>query len=246
MNSWRLFIVLSFCLLFSFSMPKTEAQSGVGDRNLLLPGVTPEQAGQALEKILQNLADASQVELIRERRDPDQEFPENLTKVTIHMDINCNWDQMVRFLEAIRGYEKFLQVEELFIQSSRMQGQYRIHPILKVSGFLEHAPDDVRVQAQVPEKSVDAAETPLFRRDQNLEILRELTGLLPPGAVLTLYRNVDCAIQLRGSCPPSSTLDLIGKLENSPFLKDVTSTERLFIDAQTGQDLFMFSARCEK
>ncbi len=82
MNSWRLFIVLSFCLLFSFSMPKTEAQSGAGDRNLLLPGVTPEQAGQALEKILQNLADASQVELIRERKDPDQEVPENLTKGT--------------------------------------------------------------------------------------------------------------------------------------------------------------------
>ncbi len=246
MKSCCLFIVLSFCLLFSFSMPQTKAQSGAGVRNLLLPGATPEQAAQALDKILQNLADANQVELIRKRKQPDQKIPENLTKVTMHMDVDCNFEQLVRFLETIKGYEKFLRVEELLIQSGRFQGKSVIHPMLKVSGLVENAPDDVRAQDQSLEKKVDAAEANLFRRDQNLELLRELPTLLPAGAYLMLYRNQDCTLWLYGQSPPTSTSDLIPKLEKSPLIRDVVFTTAKFKNAQTGNDMFQLSAKCEK
>jgi hypothetical protein len=217
------------------------------DINLLLPGATPEQAGQVLDRILQNLADASHVELTRVKNLPDQKFPENLTKVTKQLETNCNFDQLVRFLEAIKSCEKFLRVEELFIASYSLQGKYEIHnPSLKVSGFVEGMGDDLRAQGQSLEKKVDAAEASLFRRDQNLELLRELTGLLPPDTILTFYRNQDCTIQLRGICPPSLSSDLIEKLEKSPFLKDVTSPAGRYRDPWTGKDVFTFSAKCEK
>ncbi len=246
MKSCRLFIVLSICLLFSFSTPKTKAQSGAGDRNLLLPGATPEQAGQALDKILQNLAGASQVELVRKTVLPGQKFPENLTKVTIQLDANCNFDQLVSFLGAIKGYEKFLRVEELFIQSQRFQGENRTRPMLKVSGFVEHAPNDSGAQAQSLEKKVGAAEANLFWRDQNLELLRELAIRLPAETYLTLYRNQDCKLMLNGQSPPTSTSDLIPRLEESPLIKDVVFATRTFTNAQTGNDIFQLSAKCEK
>jgi len=242
MKSCRLYFVLAFCLLFS--TPKIKAQSG--ERNLLLPGATLEQAEQALDKILQNFADASQVELIRKVKQPDQKFPGNLTMVTIRLESSCNYDQLVRFLGAIRSYEKFLKVEELSITNFRMQGKWEIRSSLQVSGFVENAPDKVPAQAQNLEKRVDGAGALLFRRDQNLEILKELTGLLTPDAILTVYQNRDCTILLSGIFPPSSSSDLMEKLEKSPFLKDVTSPGRTFLDSQTGKERANFAAKCEK
>jgi hypothetical protein len=250
-QSCRLSIVLFFCLGFSFSIPEeSEAriaahqQSIAEYRNLLLPGAAPEQAGQSLDQILQTLADASQVELARKTKLPDQKLPENLTKVTVRLDANCNFDQLVRFLEAIKSCEKFLRVEELFIQSFLLRGKYEIRPSLKISGFVESTPDDVRAQAQSIEKKVDVAEA--FRRDQNLELLRELPGLLPPDTVLNLYRNLDCAITMQGQSPPSSLSDLISKLEKSPLLREVVTATATFKNIQTGKDVFTLSAKCEK
>jgi hypothetical protein len=243
MKSFRLFSVVAFCLLFSFSTPRIKAQSG--ESNLFLPGATLYQAEQALDAILQHLADESQVELIRKIKQPDQKFPENLTKVTIQLESKCNFDQLVRFLDAIKCHEKFLRVEVLSILRFRLQGKWEIRPGLRVSGFVENAPDKIRGQTQNLENKMDAAEAPLFRRDQNLEILSELTGLLPPDTVLTFYGNRDCMIQLRGICPAALSSDLMEKLEKSPFLKDVTSAG-IFRDPQTGKDVFALSARCKK
>jgi Tfp pilus assembly protein PilN len=104
----------------------------------------------------------------------------------------------------------------------------------------------LRGQAQELDKRLNATESVLYRRDQNLEILRELTALLPTDTFLTLYRNQDCTIQLRGNSPSSSSSDLIGKLEQSPLLRDVTTTQGTFRDPQTGKDVFSLSAKCEK
>jgi type II secretory pathway component PulM len=113
-----------------------------GDMNRLLPGDTPAQAGAALVKILQNLADTSQVELTRKTNQPDQKLPESLTKVTIQLETNCNIEQLVRFLVAIQNYEKFLKVDELFISSYPMQKKYEIrNPSMKVSGFIASPPE---------------------------------------------------------------------------------------------------------
>jgi general secretion pathway protein L len=105
---------------------------------------------------------------------------------------------------------------------------------------------DMRVQAQSLEKRITVVEDILYRRDKNLDVLRELTSLLPADTFLTMYRNQDCSLQLRGNSPSTSSSDLIDKLEKSPFLKDVASAGRAFRDPQTGKEVFTYSAKCEK
>jgi Tfp pilus assembly protein PilN len=240
MKSCSLYFVLAFCLLFS--TPQIRAQSR--ESNLLLPGATVAQAEQALLKVLQDVADANQVELIQKTKQPDQQVLQDLTKVTIQLETNCSFDQLVRFLDAIMSYERFLRVDELSIVSLRIQGKWEIRPSLKVAGFFENAPDEVPAKTQNLEKTVDADRAPLFRRDQNLEILQELTRLLPINAVLTTYRNRDCTIQLGGLFPSSS--DLMEKLEKSPFLKDVTFVGSIYRDPRTGGERASLSAKCKK
>jgi Tfp pilus assembly protein PilN len=105
---------------------------------------------------------------------------------------------------------------------------------------------DLRTQAQNAERRVRAVEEVLNRRDQNLELLRELTTLLPADTYLTLYRNQDCTLSLNGQSPPTSSSDLIPKLEKSPLIKDVVTTTATFKNSQTGKDMFQLSAKCEK
>lgn len=96
------------------------------------------------------------------------------------------------------------------------------------------------------EKRVSSVEGILTKRDQNLEILRALTGLLPGDTYLTLFRNQDCTITMQGQSPPASSSDLISKIEQSPLLKDVVTTTATFKNMQTGKDIFTYSAKCEK
>jgi Tfp pilus assembly PilM family ATPase/Tfp pilus assembly protein PilN len=105
---------------------------------------------------------------------------------------------------------------------------------------------ELRTQMQNLEKRIHSIEEVLNRRDQNLEVLRELTGLLPTDTYLTYYRNQDCTFSLNGQSPPSSSSDLIGKIEKSPLLKDVVTTTATFKNQQTGKDIFQLSAKCEK
>jgi type II secretory pathway component PulM len=106
------------------------------DLDLLLPGNNPSAAGPALQKVLQDLADSLQVEISRKTILPEQKLPENLTKVTVQLDINCTLDQLVRFMTAIENYEKVLKIDELFIQSRRLQNRDQIYPMLKVAGLI--------------------------------------------------------------------------------------------------------------
>ncbi len=105
---------------------------------------------------------------------------------------------------------------------------------------------ELRTQVQNLEKRINSMEEVLNRRDQNLDVLRELTSLLPNDTYLTLYRNQDCNFSLNGQSPPTSSSDLIGKLEKSPLLKDVMTTTATFKNQQTGKDMFQLSAKCEK
>ncbi len=105
---------------------------------------------------------------------------------------------------------------------------------------------ELRTRMQNLEKRVKTVEEVLNRRDQNLAVLRELTNLLPTDTYLTMYRNQDCTFSLYGQSPPATSSDLIGKLENSPLLKDVAPTTATFKNPQTGKDMFQLSAKCEK
>ena len=78
----------------------------------------------------------------------------------------------------------------------------------------------------------------------NLEILRELTTILPPDTYLNTYSNRDGSIQIGGFS--GSPYDLMPKLEKSPLLKDVVQRGSILRDTQTGKDRFSFEMKLEK
>lgn len=104
----------------------------------------------------------------------------------------------------------------------------------------------LQAQSQSIQKQIASVEDILRRRDQNLEILQELTTRLPSDTYLTFYRNNDCSINLQGQSPPSSSSDLIPKLEQSPLIKEVAIVGTIYRNQQTGKDNFQFTAKCEK
>jgi len=102
----------------------------------------------------------------------------------------------------------------------------------------------LRSQSETLEKRSQSIEGLLHSRDMNLEILRELTAILPPDTYLTSYINRDGAIQIQGHS--GSAYDLMPKLEKSPILKDVVQKGGVFKDAGTGKDRFSFEMKLEK
>ncbi len=102
----------------------------------------------------------------------------------------------------------------------------------------------IQAQAEALEKKVQSIEGILQKRDMNLEILQELTAILPPDTYLISYNYKDGTIQLAGLSGSSS--DLIPKLERSTLLKDVIQKGPIFKDPQTGKDRFSYEAKLEK
>jgi Tfp pilus assembly protein PilN len=101
-----------------------------------------------------------------------------------------------------------------------------------------------RSQSETLEKRSQSIEGLLHSRDMNLEILRELTTILPPDTYLNNYSNRDGTIQIGGYS--GSAYDLMPKLEKSPILKDVVQKGGVFKDAATGKDRFSFEMKLEK
>ena len=101
-----------------------------------------------------------------------------------------------------------------------------------------------RNDADAMEKRIQSVEELLRSRDVNLEILRELTTILPPDTYLNTYSNRDGSIQIGGFS--GSPYDLMPKLEKSPLLKDVVQRGSILPDSQTGKDRFSFEMKVEK
>ncbi len=102
----------------------------------------------------------------------------------------------------------------------------------------------LRSQAEAMEKRVGAFEDRMRNKDLNLEVLRELTTVLPPDTYLMTYTYREGNIQIAGVS--ASAPNLIALLEKSPLLKDVTQKGGIFKDPQTGKDRFSFEARLER
>ena len=101
----------------------------------------------------------------------------------------------------------------------------------------------LQAQAKALEDRVTYLEGRVRNRDTNLELLQELTTILPQDTFLNMYTNRDCTITINGA---SSSPDLMAKLERSPFLKNVVQRGEVFRDVQTGKDRFTLEAKCEK
>jgi hypothetical protein len=80
----------------------------------------------------------------------------------------------------------------------------------------------------------------------NLEVLRELTNILPSDTFLNsyTYRNQEGTIQIAGVSPSPS--DLIGILDKSPLLKDVGLKGGYWKDQATKKNRFTIEAKLER
>ncbi len=106
------------------------------DQARLLP---TDSAASTLQKIVQELSDASGVEIPRKTPMPDQKVADtNLTKVSLQLqDLNCTMEQFVRFLTALENQDKFLKVEDLQINSRRLQNRDVLYiQLLRVVGYM--------------------------------------------------------------------------------------------------------------
>lgn len=134
-------------------------------------------------------------------------------------------------LATHRVFQERILVRELDRQIAALQPQ--VDRVLRV-----------RAEAEALEKKIAYLEGLLRRRDMNLEILQELTAILPADTYLRIYRNQDCTISLQGvSASPEA---LIPALERSPLLMNVTQKGATYKDPQSGKDNFNFDAKCER
>ena len=102
----------------------------------------------------------------------------------------------------------------------------------------------LKTQSDALEARIRALEDLLRRKDMNLEILRELTSILPADTFLTTYTYREGKVQMAGLSGSAS--DLLSKLEKSPLLKDVTQRGQISKDPQTGKERFSFEATLER
>jgi len=105
-------------------------------RAVFLPGDNASIAGAELQRVLKELADQSGVDIVRRTIRGEQKLQNGVVKVSVNIETNCQPDQLVRFLAAIENYEKRLNVDELQINSFRIQKRYEMRPILTVSGYI--------------------------------------------------------------------------------------------------------------
>jgi len=133
------------------------------------------------------------------------------------------------------GYRGVVQNRAL-ARSLDQQIQSMKNPVDRVQSY--------RTRSEALNKKVKALEELLDGRDMNLEILRELTTVLPTDSYLQSYRCTDGVITISGFS--SSASDLIPKLEKSALLKDVAARGVIYKDASVGKERFTFEARLEK
>jgi general secretion pathway protein L len=102
----------------------------------------------------------------------------------------------------------------------------------------------LRVTTEAMDKKILFVEDLLRNKDMNLEILKELTTILPPDTYLNLYSYRDGRIQIGGLS--GSAYDLMPKLDKSPLLKDVIQRGPISKDSQSGKDRFSFEMNVER
>ncbi len=135
------------------------------------------------------------------------------------------------------GFQKMIQ-ERILIRQLDQQIASLEGPVKRVQ--------NLRSEVEAAEKRIRYVEGIFRQRDLNLEVLRELTTILPPDTYLTSYisNNREGSVQLSGLSP--SPPDLILKLERSPYLMNIGLQGTVYKDAQTGKDRFTFQSKLER
>jgi ankyrin repeat protein len=193
------------------------------DMALLLPGEDSAVAGAKLLILLTKFAIQNGMNIAMGTNLPEKKM-QGLTKVSARIESNCDIEQLVRFMAAIENYSKHLKIEEVMI-SSIPQKKHEIRPFLTIAGYIHSIEGEIpaasasSIQAEALEARIASIEDILCQKDGDLEILNELTQVLPRDTYLNTYINRNGTIQLVGQS--GSPEDLIWKLDRSPFFNDV-------------------------
>jgi Tfp pilus assembly protein PilN len=102
----------------------------------------------------------------------------------------------------------------------------------------------LRKETQELAKEIEFIEKIYRKRDRNLEVLNELTQLLPEDTYLNNYRYQNGKITIQGLSNSASDLILI--LESSPLLKDVGQRGSTTRDQASGKERFQIEATLEE
>ncbi len=127
------------------------------DMTRLLPGDNPNVAEADLQKLLMGFADQSGVEITRKNTLPDKKMEDDLIKVSVSIEVNCELEQLVQFLKAIQSHERFLKVEQFQITGFQTQGRQQIRPSLTVVGYISSKASESK---ESPPESAEAADEP--------------------------------------------------------------------------------------
>lgn len=106
------------------------------DRRRLLPYDNPSIASAELQKVLSDLAAREGVGILQKNIQKEQKLQDDLMKVSVNIQTNCNPKQLVQFLAAIENYEKYLTLDELMISGYMIQRRFEIRPSMTVSGYI--------------------------------------------------------------------------------------------------------------
>jgi Tfp pilus assembly protein PilN len=102
----------------------------------------------------------------------------------------------------------------------------------------------LRTETETLAKRIDYIEGLYRRQDRNLEVLEELTQILPADTYLNSYTYRDGKVSIGGYS--NSASDLILMLESSPLFKDVGQRGTTTRDQRTGKERFQIEATLEE
>ncbi len=103
---------------------------------------------------------------------------------------------------------------------------------------------DLREETEALRETYESIENLYNQQDMNLEVLLELTQLLPMDTYLSNYTYRDGKVSLVGYS--NSASDLILMLESSPMFKDVGQRGSFNRDQRTGKERFQIEATLEE
>ncbi len=109
-------------------------------RSRLLPGDNASIASAELQRVLSDLAAQAGVEITQKNIQKEQKLQDELVKIAVRIETNCNPEQLVQFLAAVENYDKHLNLDELVINGFRMQRRFQIRPSMTVSGLIAVPP----------------------------------------------------------------------------------------------------------
>ncbi len=107
-----------------------------GYRQRLLDARDISVATVQLEEVVRSLATKSGIQVTRSNPLQERQMGGNYVKITLQINLRSNMSQLTGFLYALSAHNKFLVVENFFLNSLRSRDQVRIQPRMNVSGFI--------------------------------------------------------------------------------------------------------------